>query len=446
VQRAKRVEDHVITNFPYVPPGASPFALRWPDEIRVQKPGMWNPVDPETVENPHPFWAWLRKEAPVWEVPDAGYFLVSRHSDLLEVSRDAGTFSSGLRAVVQRDDAGRPRLLKTELVGRPQARVLGVADGEMHTRHRRAVGRIFSPSRMERMSSLALEIAERCVAAFANDSAVDAIEALAVPLPLEFMTRLLGLPLENRADLQAWTDHAMRMAGGLATSKELAESFGETQRFQAYLAERFESELADPGEEVMGDLARAIREGESTNSGLERWEALAILFQLVVGGIETTVGGIGAAIYHATQAPGAWSKLREHPEAIAGFVEEALRLDGPAIGNLRWTTRETELAGVRLPRGSTLALLWGSANRDEAEFAEPDRFVLDRPNIKADLGFGLGKHFCLGAALARMEIRVALQALLQEKEHVTLAADPGTLRHKPSMQIRRLRSLPIALA
>lgn len=104
---------------------------------------------------PLPFWAWLRKEAPVWEVPDAGYFTVSRYADLVEVSRDSETFSSELLAIVQRDHSGRPRLLKTDLVNRPQSRVLGVSDGEMHTRHRRVLGRTFSPSRMERMSSLA---------------------------------------------------------------------------------------------------------------------------------------------------------------------------------------------------------------------------------------------------------------------------------------------------
>ena len=93
---------------------------------------MWNPVDPQTVQNPLPFWAWLRKEAPVWEVPDAGYFTVSRYADLVEVSRDSETFSSELLAIVQRDDSGRPRLLKTDLVNRPRSRVLGVADGEMH--------------------------------------------------------------------------------------------------------------------------------------------------------------------------------------------------------------------------------------------------------------------------------------------------------------------------
>lgn len=407
---------------------------------------MWNPVAPETIENPFPFWAWLRKEAPVWQVPEAGYFTISRYADVVAVSRDAETFSSELLAVVQRDESGRPRLEKTELVGRPQARVLGVADGDVHSRHRRVVGRTFSPSRMERMSSLALEIAQRCVAEIGDASEVDVIEALAVPLPLELMTRLLGLPLEDRARLQQWTDYAMLMSSGVATSQERARSAEETQRFQAYLNDRFEEELAEPGEEIMGDLARAVLDSKDGENGLERWEAVAMLFQLVVGGIETTVGLVGATIKHAARTDAVWASLRERPESIGAFVEESIRLDGPAIGNLRRTTRATEVAGVALPEGSTVALLWGSANRDEAEFPDPNRFVLDRPNIKAHLGFGLGKHFCLGAALARMETRVALQALLQAKEHVSLAVDASTLRHKPSaMGVRRMRSLPIAL-
>ncbi len=291
-----------------------------------------------------------------------------------------------------------------------------------------------------------MEIAERCVADIGDASEVDVIEALAVPLPLELITRLLGLPLEDCPKLQAWTDHAMRMAGGAATPEERAQDGAETQEFHAYLNERFEEELAHPGKEIMGDLARAVLGAGNEKNGLERWEAVAILFQLVVGGIETTVGLVGATIQHAAQMQDGWSKLRDAPDSVGPFIEEAIRLDGPAIGNLRRTTRATEVAGVPLPEGSTVALLWGSANRDQAEFPDPDRFVMNRPNIKAHLGFGLGKHFCLGAALARMETRVALQALLAKKEHIALAADAGTLSHKPSiMGVRRLRSLRITL-
>lgn len=407
---------------------------------------MWSPVDPDVVENPHPFWAWLRREAPVHAVPEAGYFVVSRYADVLHVSRDAQTYSSELRAIVQRDEAGRARLLQTELVGQPQARVLGVADGAAHASHRRVVGRTFSPSRMERMSRLASEIAQRCVGRFPDSGRVDVVESLAIPLPLELTTRLLGLPLEDQPQLQRWTDHALRMAGGLASAKELAEDLEQTGLFHAYLERCFEKASSHPGDDVIGDLARAIRAAERGEGRLERWEAVAILFQLVVGGVETTVGLISAAIQHATQQPALWARMRDEPEVVAAFIEEALRLDGPAIGNLRRTTCDTELAGVFLPQGSTVSLLWGSANRDESWFPRAERFELDRPNIKTHLGFGLGKHFCLGAALARMETRVALQALRAHADRIALACDPAELRHKPSMGIRRLQSVPISIA
>jgi cytochrome P450 len=406
---------------------------------------MWNPVDPGVVENPHPFWAWLRREAPVHRLPDAGYYLVSRYEDILRVSRDSETYSSELRAIVQRDEAGRARLLQTQLVGQPQARVLGVADGDVHASHRRVVGRTFSPSRMERMSQLAFEIAQRCVARFTGASRVDVVESLAIPLPLELTTRLLGLPLEDQAQLQAWTDHALRMSGGLASPKELAEDMEQTTLFNGYLGRRFDEALERPGDDVIGDLARAVRDAERGEAGLERWEAVAILFQLVVGGIETTVGLIAAAIHHATQQPAFWSRLRDETEVVTAFVEESIRLDGPAIGNLRRSTRDTELGGIALPEGSTVVLLWGSANRDESQFPRAESFVLDRPNIKTHLGFGLGKHFCLGAALARMETRVALQALRASADRLLLDCDPAELRHKPSMGIRRLQSLPVRL-
>jgi cytochrome P450 len=406
---------------------------------------MWNPVDPAIVEEPRPFWAWLRREAPVWEVPGAGYFVVSRYDDVTQVSRDSDSYSSELKGVVQRDADGRARLMQTDLVGQPQARVLGVADGDVHARHRRMVGRAFSPSRMERLSHVAREIARRCVGDIEDATTVDVVEALAIPLPLEFTIRLLGLPLEDRRALQDFTDHALRMNGGLASAQEQAESLAETMRFHAYLETRFAEALTSPDDDLIGDLARAVHERARGEEGLEHWEAIAILFQLVVGGIETTVGLIAEVVRHAVQQPAAWTRLREDPTTLPAFIEECLRLDGPAIGNLRRTTRETQLGGRTLPEGATVALLWGSANRDEAQFTAGDRFLLDRPNIKTHLGFGLGKHFCLGAALARMEARIALETLLARSPELELACETSELRHRPSMGIRRLESLPMRI-
>ena len=144
------------------------------------------------------------------------------------------------------------------------------------------------------------------------------------------------------------------------------------------------------------------------------------------------------------ELPGAWERLRASPDEIPAFVEESLRLETPAKGNYRRTTRAVLLGGAALPEGATLALLWGSANRDEAEFPEPDRFELHRPNQKAQLGFGHGAHFCLGAAVARMETRIVLEELLACGASVRIASGPH--RHVPSVFVRRLATLEAEVA
>ena len=189
----------------------------------------------------------------------------------------------------------------------------------------------------------------------------------------------------------------------------------------------------------MGDLARLALAGPE--AGLSRDEALGIAYQLVVGGSETTVGLLASAMRFAAELPGAWERLRAGPGEIPAFVEESVRLETPGLGSYRRTTRALEIEGVVLPEGATLALLWASANRDEAEFSGPDRFVLHRPNIKAHLGFGYGTHFCLGAAVTRMETRIVLEVLLARASRARIARPPEELRFVPTVFIRRLVAL-----
>jgi len=404
-------------------------------------PASRNPVAPETVANPFPFWAWLRREAPVYEVPGAGYYLISRYQDVRRVAEDSETFSSELVVLAWRDPDGNPTLEVAETAARSFGRVLGVADGETHSDQRRVVGRTFSPARMARLESQAGSIARRCVERIRPSEVVDFVEALAAPLPREIMTRLLGLPLQDQERLQHWTNYAIRLMSGLLSQQELAEGFEISRELEVYLEARFEEALRNPRADVTGDLARAVLAADAGRGGLERWEAQGVLYQLVVGGIETTVGLIANCIRHAAEDPRLWTRLRASPALVPEFVEEVLRLDPVAIGNYRRTTRDTKLSGVPLLKGSTLHLLWGSANRDESQFPEADRFRMGRENIKAHLGFGHGKHFCLGASLARMETRVAIRALVERFSKLDLVESGEALHHKPGLVIRRLESL-----
>jgi cytochrome P450 len=400
--------------------------------------------DPETLQDPYPFYAWLRREAPLWRVPETGHWVLSRYADLRRVCLEPETFSSRLAAVVTRDETGAVRLLDTGIASTPKGSVLGVADGAPHARHRQSVTRAFSARRMRQLEDVVRAIAAECVDACVRAREVDLVRDLARPVPARLMAAMLGLPRADDVRLQIWSDAAISLMGALPARDQIERSYQLVVELEAYLGERLDEALQAPGEDVIGDLARLALAGPA--DGLSRDEARGVLYQLVVGGSETTVGLLASAVRFAAELPGMWQRLRAGPDEIPAFVEESLRMETPALGNYRRTTCEVEIAGSRLPPGATLALLWASANRDEAEFADPDRFDLHRPNLKAHLGFGYGTHFCLGAAVARMETRIVLEELLVRASRVRIVAPEGGLRFVPTVFVRRLEALPAQLS
>lgn len=395
---------------------------------------------PETLQDPHPFYAWLRREAPVWRVPETGHWVLSRHADVRRACVEPETFSSRLAAVVTRDEAGAVRLLDTGIASTPKGSVLGVADGAAHARHRQTVARTFSARRMRQLEGAVREIASECVAACLAAREVDLVRDLARPVPARLMAAMLGLPRADDERLQVWSDAAISLMGALPPRDRIEQNYRLVADLEAYLEEKLDGALRAPGEDVIGDLAQLALAGPGR--GLSRDEALGILYQLVVGGSETTVGLLASALRFAAVLPGMWDRLQAGPHELPAFVEESVRIETPALGNYRRTTREVEVGGVRLPVGATLALLWASANRDESEFPHPDRFELHRPNIKAHLGFGHGTHFCLGAAVARMETRIVLEQLLARASRVRISEPPDGLRFVPTVFVRRLEALP----
>lgn len=395
---------------------------------------------PETAQDPFPFYAWLRREAPIWQEPESGHWLVARHADILRVCADPETFSSKLTAMVDRDESGAVRLVDTGIAEPPHGNVLGIADGETHTRQRRNVSRAFTPRRMQAWEGVIRDLAIHSVESCLGAGQVDLVTALARPVPARFMTALLGLPDADNVLLQTWSDSAISLLGGLGPREQIEQDYRRAAELHAYLAEKLDEALAAPGENMLGDLARLVQ-GES-DGGLSHDEALGVLFQLAVGGSETTVGLLASAFRLVATLPGMQDRLRADPEEIPAFVEECLRVEPPGIGNLRRTTREVTLGEVTLPPGATLTLLWASANRDDEIFDDPDTFTLHRPNIRQHLAFGRGPHVCLGSAVARMEARIVLEELLARTSAVRVFQPEGGVRFTPSMSVRRTVALP----
>jgi cytochrome P450 len=302
--------------------------------------------DPATLEDPQPFTAWLRREAPVWQVLETGHWVVSRHADVLRVCLEPETFSSRLAATVTRDASGAVRLLDFGIASTPKGSVLGVADGARHARHRRPVVRSFAPRRLRQLEEVVRAIARECVQACVRAREVDLVRDLARPIPARLMAAMLRLPREDDLRLQVWSDAALSLMGALPSREQIERNY--VMELEAYLAVRFEAERRAPGEHVMGDLARLVEAG--AEGGLSDDEARGILYQLVVGGTETTVGLIAAAVRFAAELPGMWEQLREGQDAIPDFVEEAMRLETPAKGNYR--RKELLASGARVRVGA----------------------------------------------------------------------------------------------
>lgn len=386
----------------------------------------------EALEDPYPHYARMRRQAPVWAVPGTDLHLVTSHAAVTEVVSDPETYSSRLTAFLMATADGIT-LLDTTVLG--PADVLAVADPPDHTRHRKLVGRTFS----ERNVAALEPSVQEWVDARLDDagSSVEWMEVVASPLPVTIIARVLGLPEADVPDLGRWSDAGVELLGGVADGDRMDELIATAGQFLDYCSRQVRA-AGTSG--VAADLARAVDAQE-----LSAEEATALLLQLVIAGAESTASLTGSAARLLADDEALQDRLRSRPEGVPALVDEALRLESPFRGHFRAVTRDAELAGVDLPRGARLMLMWGAANRDPAGHAQPDRLDLDRPRPRAHLGFGWGLHFCIGAPLARLQARVAIEALLARTRGFVVDADASPPRHVPSLFVRRLARLPLVV-
>lgn len=265
------------------------------------------------------------------------------------------------------------------------------------------------------------------------------MSAIAEPLPMLMVTRLLGVADEQAGVLKAKGYAAVELIGGFVTAAEAPDLRAKLVELgpaiEALSAQR---RAAEPdATTITGLCALALADGE-----IDELEAIGILAILLAAGGESTTSLLGAGARVLAERPGLQARLRAEPALIPTFVEEACRIDPPFRGHYRRVVTDTTLGGVALPAGSRLVLAWPAANRSDD--LEGDQIDLGRPNPRQHLGFGWGLHLCIGAALARMEARLTFEQLLARTRSVTLDPD-AELRHHPSLMVRRLTRLPLVL-
>jgi cytochrome P450 len=357
----------------------------------------YNPFLAEVRQNPYQFYAALRREAPVYEVDGLGIRAVSRYDDVLAVVRNHRVFSSAAMNFTP---------VREQYLGADVATLIG-ADPPVHTRLRGLVSRAFTPRRIAELEGRIREITSDLIGAIAGKPRCDLTADLSFPLPVIVIAEMLGVEPERRAEFKHWSDDIVRLISG-TQNQDAPPGMGESMRaFRGYFEEIIERRRREPREDLISALVRA----QEADDALTAQEVLAFATLLLVAGNETTTNLIGNAVVALLDHPDQLEQVRRNPMLVPNVVEETLRYDGPVQGLFRLTTEDTEIGGTRVPAGAVVMPLFASADRDERKFPDPDRFDVTR-DAGDHVAFGFGIHFCLGAPLARLEARVALEVLL----------------------------------
>ncbi|HEX6872573.1 MAG TPA: cytochrome P450 [Micromonosporaceae bacterium] len=390
----------------------------------------FDPFDPAHRADPYPLYHRLREQAPIYRHP-RGHWLLSRHADCAAVMRDR-RFGHGSREQLQANTFRRP------VQGRSLPFIL--LDPPEHTRLRGLVSKAFTPrmiaSLEPRIGALVDGLLDRAI----ETGEVDLVAAFAYPLPVSVISEMLGVPA---ADQDRIRDLSALVARGV--DPDFNRSPEERQRRDDAFTEfdgYFRQLLAERREHPTDDLLTALQQVRERDDALTEGELLTTCILLYVAGHETTMDLITNGTLALLRNPDQWQRLRTEPDVAEAAVEELLRYDAPTQLSRRTALTDVDFGGERIAAGEQVVVLRGAANRDPAAFADPDRLDLGRRD-NHHLAFDGGIHFCLGAALARIEGRVALTRLVQRAPHTELATD--TLRYRPNLVIRGLAELPVRL-
>jgi cytochrome P450 len=360
--------------------------------------------------DPFPLYARLRAEAPLAWNDELGFWAVATHAEVLEVSKDPVTYCSGRGVLLM--DLGR------DMPDTPGA--LLYVDPPEHSRYRALVQPAFAPSRIRALETPIRARVRALVETFEAGRPVEIVDQLAVPFPLLVIADLLGVPTEDLADMRRWTDALIELA-----TEPSDENTAIATEMAVYFLDHIAARRLAPRDDLVSTLATVTVEGEQ----LDDAELMMFCAQLLVAGNETTRNLVSGGLLALAEHPDQWARLVADPGLVPTAVDELLRWTTPVISFMRTATRATELRGQPIAEGEPLLLLYASANRDEDAFG-PTAAQLDvgrEPN--AQLAFGFGTHYCIGAALARLEGRIVLEELLARFTTLSLA---GRVERLPS--------------
>ena len=391
----------------------------------------FNPWDPAFRANPYPHYRPLLAGPPRILDLFGPTAMVTRFADVTAVLRDHAHFSS----VRPRDPSEPPN--EGPFAG---ARTMLFSDPPMHTRLRRLVSRDFTPRRIREMEPRIREIAKQLIDIAARNGDFDVMSGVANALPVMVIAEMLGVPPDHYEQFKHWSDTVVSGDNTLPGTPLPDEFHAATKALRDYFAEEIERRRKNPG----ADLVSALVAAHDGTEAMTADELLAFVLLLLLAGNETTTNLIGNGMLALGRNPAQMDLLRQHPEMMPRAIEEILRYDGPVQSTIRFTTENVNLGGTALPANLGCFIIVAAANRDPAQFVDPDRFDISRePRDHVALGEGI--HFCIGAPLARMEGAIAIGAMLERFPRLRLKNPNAEVVYKGSYFLRGLNSLSMSI-
>jgi cytochrome P450 len=386
----------------------------------------YDPYDFDIDSDPYPYWKRLRDEAPLYHNEKYGFYALSRWDDVLRELHNWDTFRSGKGTILD--------FLVNDIEVPPG--ILLFEDPPLHDVHRRMLSRVFTPRRMNAIEPMAREFCIEALDPLVGEPSFDLMDRLAKQMPMRVISYLLGIPESSQTTIRDGADDFLSISDkefGQFDEDPFANMF---KLFADYIDWRADN----PSDDLMTDLLHTeVEEEDGSRRRLTRDEALAYSVMIAGAGNETTTRLIGFAGALLSDHPQQRRELAADPSLIAGAVEEVLRYEAPSPVQARYVARDAEFYGQKVPEGSAMLLINGSANRDERHYENPDQFDIHRG--ASHLSFGQGLHFCLGAALARMEARVALEELLKRWPEWTV--DYANAEKAHTQSVRGWAKLPL---
>jgi cytochrome P450 len=399
-------------------------------------PADYNFPSAEVLADPYDFYRALAAHPPVYKLPQKSDYLVSNYDDVAWCLRHPELLSSRREFAAEEDSKLREIAASQR---HPRSPAIADTDPPVHTKNRALTFRVFTPARLRRYEQVISQLADELIDSFIDRGSVEWVSEYARRLPMYVICALIGLDRRHGPQIRQWSDDFVEVVARFATGERAIELQHSLADFYNFLSDEVERRQRVPSDDVLSEIVNGAYEDGARP---DVTTLVNIARNLAVGGHETTTSLLANTMYLLLTHREVLDEISSDRTVIPRVIEEAMRIESPVQWVSRMATSDFELGAATIPKGSRVLLLCGAANRDESKFDAADQMDIHRANVKDHLGFGLGIHFCLGAPLARLEVRITLDRILARLRNLRLA-DSGRVEVTGAAMVRYVNHLKV---